>query len=144
MIRTTKPARKPLVRTTQSKRMRRKKSYKIYKDSLKGKQKIKQCHKNWNVNAKEYIKQYNLRKKLKYYYNITLKQYNEMFAKQNGCCAICGRHQDIFKVKLSVDHNHTTGKNRDLLCNNCNSMLGQSHDNIDILKSAIAYLERHV
>ena len=49
-------------------------------------------------------------------YGLTLRQYDDMFEEQHGCCVICGRHQSEFKQKLAVDHNHTTGKVRALLC----------------------------
>lgn len=77
-------------------------------------------------------------------YGITLEDYNEMFVNQNGCCKICGRHQSEFKKTLCVDHCHTTGKVRGLLCSNCNIVLGQAKDDIEILKSAIKYLEESI
>lgn len=69
-----------------------------------------------------------------------------MNAKQNRLCAICGNPETrIIRGKsiLSVDHNHKTGKVRALLCNNCNQGIGKLKDNIDILKLAIEYLEKH-
>lgn len=77
-------------------------------------------------------------------YGIILEDYNEMFVNQNGCCKICGRHQSEFKKTLCVDHCHTTGKVRGLLCSNCNIVLGQAKDDIEILKSAIKYLEESI
>jgi hypothetical protein len=73
-------------------------------------------------------------------YGITLEQYNAMFAKQNGCCVICNTHQSELEKGLAVDHCHTTGKVRGLLCNNCNLMLGFAKDNVNSLLSAIRYL----
>ena len=75
--------------------------------------------------------------------------YNELFAKQNGVCAICGepeinadsRNGEI--KALAVDHDHTTGEVRGLLCNRCNPALGAFRDDVFILKSAIEYLEKH-
>ena len=44
----------------------------------------------------------------------------------------------------AVDHNHTTGKIRDLLCGNCNGGLGKFMDNPELLIKAADYLkERH-
>lgn len=57
-------------------------------------------------------------------YNITVDTWNSMFISQTGCCAICGIHQDKLSKKLCVDHNHTTGKVRALLCNSCNKNVG--------------------
>lgn len=56
-------------------------------------------------------------------YNLTLKQYKELFNIQNGCCAICNKHQSQLKHKLHVDHNHKTGIIRGLICKGCNSTL---------------------
>jgi hypothetical protein len=47
-----------------------------------------------------------------------------MFEDQKGCCGICKRHQSEFKKRLGVDHNHSTGKIRKLLCDRCNLGLG--------------------
>src|SRR5674476_255535 len=57
-------------------------------------------------------------------YGITQIEYKEMFKRQEDCCAICGRHQSLFKRRLHVDHNHETGKVRSLLCGRCNTGLG--------------------
>ena len=77
---------------------------------------------------------------LKYIYGITLEEYNALLAKQNGVCALCGninRHG----VALHVDHDHTTGEIRGLLCFCCNSALGNAHDNPVILRKMADYLE---
>jgi len=79
---------------------------------------------------------------IKHGYGLTKEQYNEMFVSQQGCCAICGRHQSSFKRRLHVDHCHTTNKIRGLLCASCNSALGKLQDSTDVLRSAISYLER--
>lgn len=57
-------------------------------------------------------------------YGITLEKYNELFTQQEGCCAICKKHQINFKRQLAVDHCHTTGIVRKLLCGSCNTHLG--------------------
>jgi hypothetical protein len=80
-------------------------------------------------------------KRLKMHYGITLQEYNEMFNRQNGCCAICKTHQSDLTVSLAVDHCHGTKKVRGLLCYNCNSGLGRFKDNISFLQEAINYLE---
>lgn len=69
------------------------------------------------------------------------KDFNAMFEEQNGCCKICGLHQSDIGKTLSVDHNHETGQVRGLLCQRCNTVIGMARDNIDILNSAIDYLE---
>lgn len=48
------------------------------------------------------------------------KERAEFFKKQDGKCALCGKPQSAFKCRLSLDHNHKTGKLRGLLCYPCN------------------------
>jgi len=85
-------------------------------------------------------RKYNLKRK----YGIDIDRYNQMFKEQNGCCAICDIHQDELKCALSVDHNHTTGKVRGLLCDKCNLMLGYGNDDIGLLINAIKYLNNSI
>lgn len=77
-------------------------------------------------------------------YGITLAQYEQMFADQAGCCAICKTHQSEFSKSLAVDHCHTSGKVRGLLCGLCNTALGSMRDSPEILASAINYLRKVV
>ena len=75
---------------------------------------------------------------LRYAYDLSVSEYNALFEKQGGICAICGNPPG--KKALYVDHCHTTGKIRGLLCGHCNSMLGFSLDSTTTLASAIVYL----
>lgn len=75
-------------------------------------------------------------------YNISLEDYDKILESQNGLCAICrGTETRVSKLYLSVDHNHTTGKVRGLLCYNCNVGLGNFKDDKESLMNAIKYLE---
>jgi len=78
--------------------------------------------------------------KLKKWYGISLDDYNRMWSEQGGRCFICGRHETEFQRPLCVDHSHSTGKVRKLLCGNCNRALGLVYDNVDILQTMIKYL----
>lgn len=86
------------------------------------------------------------RKYLRKTYNISLEEYRQMFVDQSNKCAICGL--DGFKIckdaktLLVVDHCHSTGKVRGLLCHNCNRGLGLFQDNTEYLGAAIKYIER--
>lgn len=84
---------------------------------------------------------------LKRYYGITPEMYGEMMAAQKGCCSICGRPETaVFNGNIKmmhVDHCHQTNMLRDLLCNNCNNMLGHGKDDPTILRAAADYIERH-
>jgi hypothetical protein len=82
------------------------------------------------------------RKDLEKLYGLSPNEYYALVAKQNGCCAICGRPPIGRKHEnLDVDHCHNTLKVRGLLCNPCNQGLGSFHDNVDILQKAIDYLK---
>jgi hypothetical protein len=81
---------------------------------------------------------------LKKYYGITIEEYNLIFLKQNGCCAICGKHESEFSKSLSVDHDHVTGKIRGLLCIKCNLSIGGFEDNIELLDKAKEYLSKKI
>jgi hypothetical protein len=60
----------------------------------------------------------------------------------NGCCEICGvaQHSEEHPKWLCVDHNHTTGEPRGLLCSNCNLGIGQFKERTDLMLEAIKYL----
>ena len=73
--------------------------------------------------------------RLKNLYGITLTEYEEMYTKQNGKCAICFKSMD----KLHVDHCHETKRVRGLLCGNCNRGLGLFKDNFYYLDRASEY-----
>ncbi len=70
------------------------------------------------------------------FYAISLSQYRELVALANDHCMACGSGPAL----LYIDHDHTTGKVRGLVCPACNSYLG--HLDVDRAKEAIAYLER--
>ena len=75
-------------------------------------------------------------------YGLTLAEYRARFEAQKGLCAICGEAPRR-GGRLCVDHDHTTGAVRDLLCAGCNTALGIARDKPDRLLAMIAYLERH-
>jgi len=93
---------------------------------------------------KAYRKEYRKKNLRKYwvqtYDDMTLEKYNEMYKSQNGKCLICGTK----KKQLNIDHCHSTGKVRGLLCFKCNVGIGFFKDNIKILKKAIKYLNATV
>lgn len=87
--------------------------------------------------------EYKRDRSLYHMYKITLKDYNEIFLKQKGCCAICDIHQVHIDYVLNLDHCHKTMKVRGLLCKNCNTALGKFDDNIELLQKAISYLNKN-
>ena len=75
-------------------------------------------------------------------YGITLEEVGEILANQGGTCAICRKQvTDPRGFSPHVDHDHATGKVRGILCLTCNAGLGSFHDDPDLLRSAIRYLE---
>lgn len=77
-------------------------------------------------------------------YGISYEQYEELLAEQDHKCAICkskGPNNKRARVKFFVDHCHSTGKVRGLLCSKCNQAIGLMNDDISLLSSAIDYLK---
>lgn len=86
-------------------------------------------------------------------YGITKEEYESLEKLQDEKCAICNK-KETFAVKgelmtegtirrLAVDHCHRTKKVRGLLCTRCNHGLGYFEDDCNVLKKAIAYLEKY-
>jgi hypothetical protein len=79
---------------------------------------------------------------LKREYGIKKADYDRMLEEQDGLCAICHQPNTHKKHKrLSVDHDHATGRVRGLLCHTCNVGLGAFKDNVEVLAQAIEYLK---
>lgn len=76
-------------------------------------------------------------------YGITLEQHSEMFEQQDGRCACCGNTGDGKWSQLCVDHCHSTGTVRELLCRRCNMVLGEVNDDPTLLLTLAAYLQKH-
>ena len=74
-------------------------------------------------------------------YNISLSDYDKLYELQGGVCAMCFLPQvDPRKTRLCVDHCHTTGVVRGLLCSNCNVAIGLLKDDERLLQRGIEYL----
>ncbi len=107
-----------------------------------GKRKEAMTKRNRN-RTKEQMKDWFIKSK----YGISLREYEKMYKKQKGLCAICGeeetrknRHTSV--CRLHIDHDHITKKIRGLLCHKCNNGLGNFRDNPEFLLIAIQYLRR--
>jgi len=59
---------------------------------------------------------------LKRNYGLTVEQYNQMVSDTGGKCPICT--DELVQGRIHVDHCHTTGRVRGILCGNCNSAEG--------------------
>jgi hypothetical protein len=75
-------------------------------------------------------------------YGISSDDYTRMLAVQGGGCAICGQ-RCATGMRLAVDHDHSSGKTRGLLCAACNLALGKMQDRQEWLRSAAQYLDAH-
>lgn len=72
-------------------------------------------------------------------YRITPAQYDEMHRRQNGKCALCLRPPAT--RPLEVDHDHSNGRVRGLLCFHCNKYLLRPRNTPAVLRRAIPYLQ---
>lgn len=75
-------------------------------------------------------------------YGITYDEVQAMREQQGNRCMICGNEFDVSNrhTTYSVDHCHTEGHVRGLLCGSCNKGLGQFKDDPQLLANAIKYL----
>lgn len=76
-------------------------------------------------------------KQLSKRYSFTKDEYNQMITKQGGKCATCNTAP---KGKFQVDHCHSSGITRRLLCTNCNTALGLVKENIETLSTMVMYV----
>jgi hypothetical protein len=97
-------------------------------------EKASQRRKNRDPEAQRQLDRYNHIRR----YGLTPEKYHEFYENQNGECPICLNYFE----KLVIDHNHTTGKFRGLICSSCNLMLGHSRDIVNTLLNAADYLRR--
>ena len=105
------------------------------------------------VTKREYAKKYRMANKeyLKGWWRehktgCSPERYAELLKQQNGVCAICGNAESRARrgnaYELSADHDHASGEIRGLLCSNCNLGIGHLRHDMNVLRLAIAYLER--
>lgn len=77
-------------------------------------------------------------------YGVTEAQYDAVYRKQGGVCAICGQPETTRRkgtvMRLAIDHDHLTGKFRGLLCNTCNRAIGLAKEDPGFLFAAARYL----
>ena len=71
---------------------------------------------------------------------MTLDEYDQMLSEQDGVCALCHK-PDPTGRRLSVDHDHDTGRVRGLLCIRCNNALRTLGDSESTLRTVLRYVE---
>jgi hypothetical protein len=94
---------------------------------------------NWNIKNKASARDRYLQRT----YNITEQEYKSRLLVQNNSCLLCKREfsNTWGATAPVVDHCHTHGHIRGILCNECNRGLGYFHDSIKTLENAILYLK---
>jgi hypothetical protein len=101
----------------------------------------------WHKKSRAANPEYYLDQDLRRNYGVTLEWYRKILSAQNDSCAIC-KQPETTKIRgkviaMAVDHCHTSGEARGLLCTQCNRALGLFKDNKSVLEAAIGYLEKH-
>ena len=119
--------RRPLIGRPISEKMRKNliRRNKTYKMTEEHKKRLKECHigkKPWNWKG-------------------GLTKEEQAGRPRPNNCEICEVVVGQRKGGICFDHDHATGKFRGWICANCNFILGHSHDNIEVLKKIIIYLE---
>jgi hypothetical protein len=92
----------------------------------------------WNKENPEKAKSASIATSRKIRFGISREDYQQMLVDQNNSCAICKKE---IGWEAAVDHCHTTGKIRGLLCRKCNLGLGGFKDNIETIRKAIEYVK---
>src|SRR2546427_2751606 len=102
----------------------------------------KRCYaKQYRQAHLDFLQDREQRRGLRTRYGLSVEKYGQILAMQRGVCAICSRPPKT--RRLSVDHDHETGKVRGLLCYPCNSRLLQRRHTPLLLRRAARYLERN-
>lgn len=73
-------------------------------------------------------------------YGLTKPQVLDMLDSQSGLCFLCNRPVELGKYKGVVDHSHTTGEVRAILCHDCNTVVGFLENNMVDLDKLKSYL----
>lgn len=92
----------------------------------------------WRANNRELARQYVRRSRMKVVYGISEEDFDQRLEEQHFACAGC--LQPFFELP-QIDHCHTSGSVRGLLCRPCNWTLGHAKDNPETLIRLATYLE---
>lgn len=94
-------------------------------------------HSKPDIRAKDNARSY--RRKIESRYGITLEWLEDTIDALDNRCMIC--HQPPLIGRLHVDHDHSSGVVRGLLCNECNAGLARFKDSPELLRAAAMYLD---
>lgn len=113
---------------------------KAWRDDPANKARLNEYHKAWRRAHKAKAGAIYRKYQLKWKYGLSLEDFDALLAAQGGRCAICPR---VLTVRQAcVDHDHTTQAVRGILCQTCNTVLGQMDDSPNLLRRAALYLEQ--
>ena len=82
-------------------------------------------------------------KKLERTFGITIMEYDQMLILQNNKCLLCERDRKSFNKNFAVDHCHSTGKVRGILCGPCNVSIGLIKESSLTAYKMFQYLIKH-
>ena len=86
-------------------------------------------------------KGYNVKYFRKYNHGVDDSQFQKMMVAQNNACVLCGDSFEGMNSKnIHIDHKHSTGVVRAIVCGHCNKMIGHSRENKETLANTIIYL----
>ena len=100
----------------------------------------KQHHREWRIQNPEKARLSQKQTKLKSHYGLTLEAFNQRFGSHNGRCDVCRKTPTPKERALMIDHDHTSGSVRGLLCLSCNRGIGCFEDSSWLLVKAAIYL----
>lgn len=98
--------------------------------------------KAWAKNNPDKVKKIRQRSKLKEKYDVSIEEYELLYKEQAGHCYLCLQIPKRNRA-LNVDHCHTTGRVRKLLCDKCNMALGLINDDKELLLKMVNYLNEN-
>lgn len=113
---------------------------------IKNKHRTSGYSKSWRSRNPDKVKDQDRRNHLRTEYGLTVEQYDDMVALQEGRCLVC-REIPMGKrgySTLHVDHCHITGRVRGLLCGRCNTALGSLKESEEITQNLVRYIQKHV
>jgi hypothetical protein len=97
----------------------------------------------WAQRNKHRVTEINRNYRMRREYGISPERFHEMYESQDRRCAVC-KKQFGSKSEANIDHCHATRWVRGLLCNKCNTAIGLLGDDLEIIKSASAYLAANI
>lgn len=100
-------------------------------------------HKRYYLANKPQFQENNKKRHLLTKYGLTVDQWQEMFDRQNRCCAACLSDSPQHRSGWQTDHCHQSGAVRGILCAPCNATIGHAKECSDRLERLAKYIRFH-